>query len=171
MLHHQKGFTLLEMLVAVVIVGIIAAIASPRWMRFLEERRLVSATDQIYSAVREAQSQSQYKGTSWRLSVRERSDLIELAVHSNATPAALAKWEAIDAKAIQIDGETTFANSGGIYYVRFDSKGNVKYRLGRLTVSGRRFSTQKRCVIVSTLIGAVRQSKEQATLRDGKLCY
>ena len=83
-----------------------------------------------------------------------------------------AHWqESLESHSIQIDDETTFASAGGVYYVQFDEDGNVQYRLGRLTLSSTNDPSLKRCVIVSTLIGAIRSSKEQTTPKDGKLCY
>ena len=168
---RQKGFTLLEILVVVSLVGIVAAIAAPSWMSFAERNQLATARDQLYTGIREAQSKAQRRGTSWRFSVRERNDKVEWAVHPNSVSPSLAEWEVLSSDSIQIDSETTFASSGDIFYVRFDSRGNVLYRLGRVTLSGKRFPMNKRCVIVSTLIGAMRKAQEQIEPRDGKLCY
>lgn len=152
-------------------IGIVAAIAAPSWFGFLEGNRLTVASDKLYTGIRDAQMKSQRQRIAWQFSLRERDDLIEWAIHPKSMSPNLAQWESLESKSIQIDGETTFANSGGIYYVRFDEKGNVQYRLGRITLSSQQSSSAKRCVIVSTLIGAMRKSKEQSTPHNGKLCY
>jgi prepilin-type N-terminal cleavage/methylation domain-containing protein len=53
-----KGFTLLEILVAVVIIGILSAIAAPTWLAFLNRQRVNKVNDTILSALQEAQTQA-----------------------------------------------------------------------------------------------------------------
>ncbi|WP_341328296.1 GspH/FimT family pseudopilin [Methylotuvimicrobium sp. KM2] len=55
---HQKGFTLLELLVVVAIVGILAGLAAPSFNTMLERRRLVAATESVLSDLRWARSES-----------------------------------------------------------------------------------------------------------------
>lgn len=167
-----SGFTLLEMLVVVALIGIVGMLAMPRWLVFLDGNRLDTANGMLYSGIREAQIQAQAQSMVWQFSVRERHDSIEWATHPASVSPVDAHWkESLESHSIYIDGETTFANAGGVYYVRFDEDGNVQYRLGRITLSLKNNPTLKRCVIVSTVIGASRRSKEQATPRDGKMCY
>lgn len=165
MSQNQKGFTLLEALVVVVMMGTVAAIAAPGWLGFLERSQLTVTRDKLYLGIKNAQVQAQAKRTGWQFSVRERDGLLEWATHPQAISPLTAQWEALESQSIQIDqqpGETTFRKDGEAYYVRFDEHGDSR-QLGRLTLSGKRFSKNKRCVIVSTLIGAARKSKEQST--------
>lgn len=168
---HLLGFTLLELLAVVAMVGIIAAIAAPGWLSFSEAIRLTGARDKIHVGIKDAQDKAKSRSTVWQYSLRDRDGVLEWAEHSATIPPALAQWESLDIRSVRIDEETTFAKSGDVYYVRFDEKGNVQYRLGRITLSGSRFSENKRCVIVSTLIGTTRKAKEKKKPRDGKSCY
>jgi prepilin-type N-terminal cleavage/methylation domain-containing protein len=175
MTQSEKGFTLLESLVVIVMVGIVAAIAAPGWLNFVEKSQLTVGRDKLYLAMRKAQSEAQHKRTGWQFSVRERDGAVEWATHPNSVTPAVAQWEALDSKSIQLDAESTFTSSAGVYYVRFDEGGNP-HHLGRVTLSGKHFSMNKRCVIISTLIGAARKSQEQPTpdptytTRD-RFCY
>jgi len=175
MTETQRGFTLLEVLCVIVLVGIVAAIASPSWFGYLEKTRVVTATGQLHTALRDAQSTAQYQKTPRQFSLRDNGGVVEWAVHSTSVLPSMAQWQAVESASIQIDDETTFVSSGGVYYVRFDEHGNP-HRLGRVTLSGQQFSTIKRCVIVSTLIGAMRTSNEQSTpdpnyRRRDRFCY
>lgn len=157
----QQGFTLLELLSVIVAVGVLAAIASPVWFGFLARQQTTSVQGQLRQKVQEAQSKSQQRNILWQFSVRESGDVVEIATHPATVNPADAIWEPID-NAVVLDSETTLLRKDGIYYVRFDHNGNVRgSRLGRITVSSRQFPEIKRCVIVSTLIGATRKAKEQ----------
>lgn len=171
MLKNQRGFTLLEMLVILVGLGVVAGISAPSWLGFWEGNRLTVERDKLYLGLQEAQTKAQRRNTAWQFSLRERDGWVEWATHPKSVSPLLAQWELLESRSMQIDVETTFATSGNVYFVRFDEDGNVQYRLGRVTLSSERTPDIKRCVIVSTIIGAMRKSKEQPTPQDGKLCY
>ncbi|MEO0645365.1 MAG: prepilin-type N-terminal cleavage/methylation domain-containing protein [Cyanobacteria bacterium J06650_10] len=163
-LQDNQGFTLLEVLFVVFLIGVIAAIAAPQWLSFLEARRLTAVRDKIYIGIRKAQTEAQAKGVSWQFSVRENSDTIEWATHPRNTVPQMASWMPIeDSHLVQLDAETTFdKTSEGIRYIVFDKDGNTELRyLGRATFSTKNTPTIKRCVIASTVIGALRKSQEQ----------
>lgn len=171
MRQNQTGFSLLEVLIVVAIVGLLSAILAPSWLNFTEGNRLTVSRDEIHSAIQQAQTTARSRGITWQFSIREQDGFVEWAVHPKSVAPSLAKWEVLDSASVRIDPETTFAQSGGVRYVRFDENGNVEYRLGRVTLSSEQAPTVKRCVVVSTIIGATRKSKEQPTPKDGKTCY
>ncbi|MEM9004009.1 MAG: type II secretion system protein [Cyanobacteria bacterium P01_F01_bin.86] len=169
-INLQQGFTLIELLIVVVSVGILASVIVPNWLRFLTGHRVTAGKDILRQGIQQAQLKSQQEGISWQFSVRENVNIVEMAVHPTATSPSLATWEALN-NFVQLDGETNLATSSGVSYVRFDEKGNVQYRLGRVTLSGKQYSDIKRCVIVSTLIGNTRSAREQSVPEDGKYCH
>ncbi|PSB02917.1 pilus assembly FimT family protein [Merismopedia glauca] len=62
--HKNKGFTLLEMLIIVLIIGIGFAIATPSFLSSMEKLRLEQAVVEVRSAFREAQRQAIRNGIS-----------------------------------------------------------------------------------------------------------
>ena len=60
---QNYGFTLVEMLVTAIVVGVIAAVASPNLLGMLNQNRVREGMRQVEGAVREAQKQATRKGT------------------------------------------------------------------------------------------------------------
>lgn len=168
---RRSGFTMLELMVIVAIVAILMGIAAPGWIRFLDTQRLISAQNIVYQGIQQAQAKSQQTHSEWQFSIRDTTGSVEWSVHPKSTFTSVNNWELLGGTSVQIDSETTLQAFGSGRTVRFDHKGNVVSRLGRVTLSSPRVKSVKRCVYVSTLIGALRQSKQQDTSKIGDFCY
>ena len=60
--HKNQGFTLLEILVALAITGILAALTGPNLLAWLNRNKVQEATDSIQSALQDAQKQAMRRG-------------------------------------------------------------------------------------------------------------
>lgn len=121
--------------------------------------------------MQQAQGKAQQNHADWQFSIREISEVVEWSVHSESALSDDIDWQSLGHASVQIDLETTLQQSGNSRTIRFDQKGNISSRLGRVTLSSKRFGSVKRCVYASTIIGAFRQSKEQSVPHDGDFCY
>lgn len=167
----NSGFTLLENLIIIFLIGILAGIAAPTWFSILQNMRLNAAQSQVYQAIRQAQSQAKKEKLTWQVSFREQNDILQWAVHPEAVESTNAIWNDIDAN-IRLDEETTLHQSDNIRYVQFDYLGSVKKPpLGRITISSKSGIKAKRCVFVSTILGALRTAKENSTPENDRYCY
>ncbi|EAW45827.1 type II secretion system protein [Nodularia spumigena CS-584] len=170
----SDGFTLLETLTVILMIGILSAIAVPSWLGFVQTQSLNAGQSQVYSAMRQAQRQAKKEKLTFQASFREQNGIVQWAVHRDTVNPSDANWNNLNSN-ICLDPETTLQLSNGVRRIKFDYTGNVKQPpLGRITLST--LSTTcggkvKRCVIVSTILGAMRTAKEQSKMKDNKYCY
>lgn len=66
---NERGFTLAEVMVTIIMLGILAAIAIPSWWSVVEARRVDSATNQVAADLRLAHSSAINRLTEWRVVV------------------------------------------------------------------------------------------------------
>jgi type II secretory pathway pseudopilin PulG len=150
------------MMTALLMIGILSAIAAPNWFALIKTQHLKIAQDQVYRAMREAQSQAKKEKLTYHASFREENNNVQWAVHPATIDPSNAKWNDLDAS-VQLDVvESTLQLSNGVRRVRFDHIGGVTPPLGKITLSSKPGGTAKRCVIVSTILGAMRTAKDNS---------
>jgi type II secretory pathway pseudopilin PulG len=168
---RSSGFTFLEMLIIVGLISILGAIAIPTWLAFIDNQRLNTAQNITYLAIRQAQSQAKKEKLTIQISFREYNAIAQWAIHEARVSPAQAQWHNFDQDII-LDPETTLHYANGVRHIQFDFLGAVRQPpLGRVTLSTRYGGHRKRCVFVSTILGALRTAKEHPHTKDGKYCY
>lgn len=56
--NDEAGFTILELLVIVILLGTLAAIAAPGWLGFINRQRVRTVNDRVFQSLRAAQSEA-----------------------------------------------------------------------------------------------------------------
>jgi len=73
MLHElwrsERGFTLVEVMTTIIVMGIVFAIASSTWLDAVESRRVDWATNQVVSELRQAHTSATTRLEDWRVEV------------------------------------------------------------------------------------------------------
>lgn len=83
----DAGFTLLELLIVIILVGVIAVIGAPSWFGFFSQRQANEANDVILRALQEAQSQAKNKKQSYSVSLKASTgEVPKIAIHRSSSP-------------------------------------------------------------------------------------
>ncbi len=199
-MKKEQGFTLIEMVSIIAIIGILMAIVSPAWLGFIGRQQLRTSTNKIYWAMQNARSMARAKRRSWQATFRinQENERLQYAIHSvNILPINLSEsvWQYL-ADGIEVDvAQTTILNvdpitnnvkrsDTGYYRAIFNYKGCPVYDAtdectqtslrakGRITLKHQHLGERRQCVIVSTLIGALRTAEDLSEAEsDGESCY
>ncbi|WP_341734767.1 type II secretion system protein [Microcoleus sp. EPA2] len=165
----DEGFTLLEVLVIALILGILSSIAAPGWLAFINNQRVRTVNDRVLQTLRSAQSEAK----------RSKRDI---TVTFNSTPATAPPTVTINPP-LPTGGSTQTLNAGGeikpgtillssqangatTQSITFDYQGNItspsiNSQTPRKITDGFSVTVQptgggaKKCVIVQTILGAM----------------
>ncbi len=167
---REGGFTLLEMLIILVIIGILSAIVAPSWNGFHATRQLSASQEQIQGSIKHGQHMAKLKRLPQRFVIEQNGDSVRWGIASD--PNIPIAWT--EFKNIAIDTtQTTFRKdktSDKRWFMVLDDDGTVTGQLGRVTLISPTVKDE-RCVIMSTLLGETRQGRRHSVKRDGFSCY
>ena len=161
------GFTMFELMVVVVIIGILSAIAVPGWNAFINNQRTRTVNDGVFRALRSAQSDAKLKKKNITVTFKDDEDP-PVVIINNIAQTLNANGE-IKAGIVELatgkcaaddcsNGFTTDTNTNII----FNNQGvieNDKSLPFAITTAIAEGTAAKRCVIVQTILGNMRTAE------------
>lgn len=93
------GFTMLETLIIILILGIFCAIVAPSWLMFINNYRVKSSVDRAYWAMVTARSNAKRDKIAWQASFKQVGKIVQVAIHkSEISPAKVpvGEWKSLE---------------------------------------------------------------------------
>jgi type II secretion system protein H len=149
---HERGFTLVEVLIVLSIVGILTAIGVPSLLSLLNAKKVDNALTKVESALKEAQKTAIKKSKTCTVTIS--TDVGQLS--SNCLAAGDLSLE-----------DVNIARPSSLATIAFDFKGRVNDpgNRGTIVLSLPDGSMPKKCLAISTGIGLIRTGNY-----DGSKC-
>ena len=145
--NSNRGLTLVETLVVVIMVGVLAAISAPSFLSWLESRRVAEAMAQLEGAIREGQRQAMRSNTNCVINVPSGANPTITATPATCLPTGPRNLENV----------TVRRNSGtnGLHQIRFGFQGRTA-NTGTAVVALTANPTLQRCLVIAPGLGVMR---------------
>ncbi|MEM6450286.1 MAG: prepilin-type N-terminal cleavage/methylation domain-containing protein [Cyanobacteria bacterium P01_D01_bin.105] len=150
--HVTAGFTLIEMLVVIVMVGVLSAIAAPSWLSFLTNQRLDAVSTDLFNVLRAAQEEAQSKQQSKEV-LFSSTDLTVTVRNQSASTGGVTT-------ALGNDEVSSNFNLIASTSIVFDHDGQIDAGTAPYVVKiVNSDSSSQSCVIVTTLLGNLKSAR------------
>jgi prepilin-type N-terminal cleavage/methylation domain-containing protein len=146
----NSGFTLVELLMTLIIIGVIAVITVPNFLGLMSRNRVNQASLQVEGALKEAQRQAMRMGKQCTININTTTKIIS----NPATNGCLLSTRNLNSS-VQLNSNAII-NSNEI---KFSGKGNIDRTVVAspvLVVSMPNRTSQRKCVVLDGLFGILR---------------
>lgn len=166
--QSTAGFTLLEVLAVVIIIGVLMAIAAPGWVAFMNRQRANSARDQVLQSLRatqaEAKRQRRRRVIEFLNSNDSESGIPE--IEQNGIVQVLGEGEIVPGN-IELEASDSEGNDVSVLAFREDGTLSVEVNdyddLGAtppdlpvsISIEAPPGSGNERCVVIDTILGSM----------------
>lgn len=159
----NKGFTLIEIITTVIIVGVLASIAAPNFLGLLNRNRVQQALEQVEGAVKESQRLAIRRGKTCRIKFetktidgesRQTINVVENTDTGETVAAGYYDGCLLNERVLPADIDIN--NTGGMTKISFSGKGNSDPAIntGTVVISHPQTDTDK-CLEVQGFLGNI----------------
>lgn len=166
--NSSLGFTLIEAICSVLLVGILAAIAAPTWQGHLNTQRLNAARSTAVSALNDAKTRAKQQHLEHEVGFRQQGQQAQWAVYPVGADPLKQNWQNLNegVRVLESPDTTMARRDGSIYRVQFNDRGEANGQLGKVTFGSTSGGGTKRCVIVSNLLGTIREGENRPSRQN-----
>lgn len=82
--QQDPGFSLIEVVAVVLMIGVLAAIAAPSWLTFINRQRLNKANDVVVTALQQASREAKKTKTRYSVTFKVKDKISKIAVHPSS---------------------------------------------------------------------------------------
>jgi prepilin-type N-terminal cleavage/methylation domain-containing protein len=165
-IRNAQGFTLIEMVVTIAVMGILAAIAAPSFSAWLNNKKVDDIAAQIEGAIREAQAQAIKESKPCTLSISKTAAQVT-SDRLSCLPTGPRDLKKLGVKILSDNSSGVslgFANLGDPAQIQFSYKGTLSITntgTGLITIyQGEGADSRKiRCIAIASGIGIIRTGR------------
>ncbi len=150
--HQEQGFTLLELMIVVTIVGILGAIATPSFLAMNNTAKVNDALNTVQGALQEAQRQAMRNGKQCQLTINTTTNKI------TGTNGCL-----LTGDRTLPTGVTMYSSGGNT--INYGFRGNTDTTT-TIKIYLADNSGKQKCLVLSSPLGVIRTGKYNASATD-----
>jgi Tfp pilus assembly protein FimT len=166
--QSDRGYTIIELLVIVIMLGVLSAIAAPGWLGFINRQRVRTVNDRVFQSLRTAQSEA--KRTKQPVTIKFDKSVDPPTVTFDPPLATGGSTQTLNAggeikpRTIELTFNKPDATNPNISSIVFDYQGKpptdkIQFAVTVAPFGSASNTSAKQCAIVDTLIGGMRTAE------------